>query len=351
VERARQFTAEHFQNFVAFHGSDFAVFADGLAAAAAKQRHLREQIEVKMGLETPAYLAKQGLDRHGPKFSWPEKLVGCQRGVAVCYHEGEGVEIMADFDLLRSGLTRSRDTLTDDEAATLQAMVESAEISPAFVRRVIREYGSAELAALYYLPTGDDAALDYLLRQFKGSYYRRRYPNQSLLGVAYALRSACRPLTKTGRTSHSPRNKTSDGNVSHRRPMPSMGATVNELTVIGLKVQPGEAREKRSETRRTGERQVGVRFRITLRRQRARRPRRPGRCLPSGAPFLQLETADESLRHLAAEGARLPPRPPPPSRPPPGLDAPRDQAGAGGRTRPRDSHRHRGHRSRRARLG
>lgn len=137
-----------------------------------------------MGSETPAYLAKQGLDRHGPKFSWPEKLVGCQRGVAVCYHEGEGVEIMADFDLLRSGLTRSRDTLTDDEAATLQAMVESAEISPAFVRRVIREYGSAGLAALYYLPTGDDAALDYLLRQFKGSYYRRRYPNLSLLGVA-----------------------------------------------------------------------------------------------------------------------------------------------------------------------
>lgn len=183
ASRAREMAAEHHAAFVRFHGSDLAVFADGLTAAAAEQRHLREQIEAKTGAGFPAFLAKHGLDRSGLKLSWPQKLIECRRGVAVFYHEGEGVEIMADFDLLRAALGQSRTALSEDEAEVLQAFVESAAISPAFVRRVIREHGCAGLAALYYLPEGDDAAIEYLLRRFKGAFYRRRYPNLSLLGA------------------------------------------------------------------------------------------------------------------------------------------------------------------------
>ena len=184
AERARQSAAKHHADFIRFHGSDLAVFADGITAAAAQQRHWREQVEAKMGADAPAYLAKHGLDRTGPKLAWPPKLIECRRGVAVFYHEGEGVEMMADFDVLRSALGKRREALSSDEADTLQAFVESSAISPVFVRRVIREHGSAGLAALYYLPIGDDAELEYLLRQFKGFYYRHRYPNISLLGAA-----------------------------------------------------------------------------------------------------------------------------------------------------------------------
>lgn len=60
---------------------------------------------------------------------------------------------------------------------------ENTSISPAFVRRVTRDHGSGGIAALYRLPTGDAAELEYLLRRFKGFYYRRRYPNISLIGV------------------------------------------------------------------------------------------------------------------------------------------------------------------------
>ncbi|MBI4624786.1 MAG: hypothetical protein HY736_16410, partial [Verrucomicrobia bacterium] len=151
AERARQSAARHHADFVRFYGSDFAVFADGLTAAAAQQRHWREQVEAKMGADTPAFLAKHGLDRTGPKLSWPKKLIECRRGVAVFYHEGEGVEMMADFDVLRSALGKSHEALSVDEADTLQAFVESSAISPAFVQRVIREHGSAGIAALYYL--------------------------------------------------------------------------------------------------------------------------------------------------------------------------------------------------------
>ena len=184
AERARQSVATHQAAFVRFHGSDLAVFADGLTAAAAEQQSLREQIEAKIGADLPAYLTKHGLDRTGPKLSWPRKLIECQRGVAVFYHEGEGIEIMADFDLLRGALSKSREMLSEGEANTLQAFVESAEISPAFVRRVIREHGSAGLASLYFLPSGDTTELEFLLRRFKGLYYRRRHPRISLLGAA-----------------------------------------------------------------------------------------------------------------------------------------------------------------------
>jgi hypothetical protein len=103
--------------------------------------------------------------------------------VAVFYHEGEGVEIMADFDVLRAALGKSRAALSADESEVLQAFVESAEISPEFVRRVISQYGSVGLAALYFLPTGDLVEVEFLLRRFKGFYFRRRYPNISLLGA------------------------------------------------------------------------------------------------------------------------------------------------------------------------
>ncbi len=183
AERARQAAVKHHADFVRFYGSDLAVFADGLTAAAAQQRHWREQVEAKMGADTPAYLAKHGLDRTGPKLSWPKKLIECRRGVAVFYHEGEGIEMMADFDVLRSALGKSREILSEGECDVLQAFVESTAISPAFVRRVIREHGSSGIAALYYLPIGDGAELEYLLRRFKGFYYRRRYPNISLVGT------------------------------------------------------------------------------------------------------------------------------------------------------------------------
>jgi pyruvate/2-oxoglutarate dehydrogenase complex dihydrolipoamide acyltransferase (E2) component len=83
-------------------------------------------------------------------------------------------------------------------------------------------------------------------------------------------------------------------------PIPSMGATVNELNVIAVKTQPGERVAK-------GQRIVdlesdksvfefespcdGVIRAVCV---------RAGDAVPPGAPFLQIETADESLRHLTA---------------------------------------------------
>ncbi len=83
-------------------------------------------------------------------------------------------------------------------------------------------------------------------------------------------------------------------------PIPSMGATVNELNVIAVKTQPGERVAK-------GQRLVDLEsdksvFEFespcdgVIRTVHVK----AGDAVPPGAPFLQIETGDEALRHLTA---------------------------------------------------
>ena len=62
---------------------------------------------------------------------------------------------------------------------TTAEVAERFDVSPAFVRRVIRDAGSEGIARLYFLPDDEDG-IEYLLRRFKGHYYRNRYPRISL---------------------------------------------------------------------------------------------------------------------------------------------------------------------------
>lgn len=81
-------------------------------------------------------------------------------------------------------------------------------------------------------------------------------------------------------------------------PMPSMGATVNELTVITLKVQPGESVTKGQRLADLESDKSIFEFESpcagTLRAILVN----PGDVKPAGTPFLQIETTDDSLRHL-----------------------------------------------------
>jgi pyruvate/2-oxoglutarate dehydrogenase complex dihydrolipoamide acyltransferase (E2) component len=92
--------------------------------------------------------------------------------------------------------------------------------------------------------------------------------------------------------------------------MPAMGATVNELTVIALKVQAGEQVKKGQKLAELESDKSVFDFESpcdgTVRAVLAA----AGDVKPSGAPFLQIDTADESLRHLAAKGAASAPAAP-----------------------------------------
>ncbi len=87
-------------------------------------------------------------------------------------------------------------------------------------------------------------------------------------------------------------------------PVPSMGATVSELTVINLAVTPGAKVAKGQKLAALESDKSAFDFEspadgtvLTIRAQNGGR-------LTSGEPFLRMETNDESLRHLEVRGVR-----------------------------------------------
>jgi pyruvate/2-oxoglutarate dehydrogenase complex dihydrolipoamide acyltransferase (E2) component len=151
-------------------------------------------------------------------------------------------------------------------------------------------------------------------------------------------------------------------------PVPSMGATVNELTVIDLLVAPGAKITKGQKIAEMESDKSIFDFEAPCDGTVVGVQGRAGDILPSGAPFLRIETADRSLKHLqvkesgvrsqeSGKAARsvtpmtaAAPAPTPASEIRNPVDAAGHEAGPGGRARSRHPYGHPGHRSRRTRL-
>jgi pyruvate/2-oxoglutarate dehydrogenase complex dihydrolipoamide acyltransferase (E2) component len=88
-------------------------------------------------------------------------------------------------------------------------------------------------------------------------------------------------------------------------PMPSMGATVNELTVVSLKIQPGARVAKGEKIGELESDKSIFEFESPCEGVVKAILARPGDARPSGAPFLQIETSDTSLMHLRSSGAAV----------------------------------------------
>jgi pyruvate/2-oxoglutarate dehydrogenase complex dihydrolipoamide acyltransferase (E2) component len=82
--------------------------------------------------------------------------------------------------------------------------------------------------------------------------------------------------------------------------MPAMGATVNELTVISLKVQPGDRVTKGQKVAELESDKSVFDFESPCEGVVKAVLAAGGDVKPSGAPFLRIETSDEALRHLAS---------------------------------------------------
>ena len=97
-----------------------------------------------------------------------------------------------------------------------------------------------------------------------------------------------------------------------------MGATVNELTVVNLRIAPGAPVTKGQKLAELESDKSIFEFESpcdgTVRSVHAR----AGEVKPSGALFLQIETADASLRHLEAKAKA---KPDGPARPAPAAPA------------------------------
>lgn len=89
-------------------------------------------------------------------------------------------------------------------------------------------------------------------------------------------------------------------------PMPSMGATVNELTIIDLKVEPGSVVRKGQIIAELESDKSVFEYESPCDGELVAVRCRAGDIVPSGGPFLRLRTADVSLQHLKAADADAP---------------------------------------------
>lgn len=84
-------------------------------------------------------------------------------------------------------------------------------------------------------------------------------------------------------------------------PVPSMGATVSELTVVSLKTKPGDQVAKGQRIAELESDKSIFEYEAPGAGKILALPVKPGEVLQPGALFLRLETADASLRHLEAK--------------------------------------------------
>ncbi len=183
AKKARKTVYLYYNDFVEYHGGDLAIYPDGLSMIADYQKEIRLQWESNSKEEIAEVMERFKLKDPSPSLSFPPDLIEDKRGVGVYYNPDEGQEIMTDFNAIISGFKKKRLDLTQDEREAIRSFICSDMISPKFVRRLIQEYGSAAIEATFLiLGRHDEAHIDYLLRRFKGAYYRNRYPRIALVG-------------------------------------------------------------------------------------------------------------------------------------------------------------------------
>ncbi len=88
-------------------------------------------------------------------------------------------------------------------------------------------------------------------------------------------------------------------------PVPSMGATVSELTVINLAVAPGTKVAKGQKLAALESDKSAFDFESPAEGTVLSIMAKNGGSLTSGQPFLRMETTDESLRHLEVKVAAV----------------------------------------------
>jgi len=169
-EKVREFAAEYFRKIQDFYGKNLVLFpSDRDWHQAQKNWHA-------------AYAKSLGQPGRVPDIPLPEELRGCKNGIGVFIDTLEGEEIMSDFNDVISGLKKNGDTCTPDECEMIRNWIDSLSISPAFVHRVLKEYGGEEsIKYSFRWETDDSCWLDYMLRRHKGDFYRRRFPPLSVV--------------------------------------------------------------------------------------------------------------------------------------------------------------------------
>ena len=166
---------------MASHGKDWVVYPDGLTMAADWQKAAAAKFAAIPEDERKRLMKKYGLKTPAPQINLPPDLLEANDGIGVYFNPDEGMEILPDFNDILSGLIKKGRGLTEAEEGMIRELVMSQSLSPGFVRRLVEEHGSESIAATFLLgKQKQDYVLEYLLRRYKGAFYRPRYPTLTI---------------------------------------------------------------------------------------------------------------------------------------------------------------------------
>ena len=167
---------------LAYFGSDLVRFPDGLEMASAFEKELRHQWDSKPQEDVQEVIRQHELHDDRPTMNFPPELINHRNGIGVFLNPAEGKEMMTNFTFLVSALEQAEGSFSDDQELSVRGFLTSPAISPDFVKRVLSEYGDQAVRKVFVLD-GEVPPywLEYLLRRFKGKYFRRRYPGLSVI--------------------------------------------------------------------------------------------------------------------------------------------------------------------------
>ena len=90
--------------------------------------------------------------------------------------------MMTGFDEVLRGLQKRGSDVQEEEAEGIRQFLYADAISPQFVRKLVHDHGDASIAAAFLIPQDCDTYyLEYLLRRYKGHFYRQRYPSLTIV--------------------------------------------------------------------------------------------------------------------------------------------------------------------------
>jgi hypothetical protein len=182
AEKARELIGKHYRQWMDYFGTDLVIYPDGATMAKDEQKFRQYQFDSAPKEEVEAFLKKHGLSEPAPQFEWDPDLLECEDGIGVYFNPDEGQEMMMSFDDVVSGFQKRGCDLHADESEMVRQFLYSDAISPQFVHKLVEDYGAASIASSFLIPRAcEPYYLDYLLRRYKGHFYRKRYPSLSIV--------------------------------------------------------------------------------------------------------------------------------------------------------------------------
>lgn len=182
VAKARELVGKHYQQFMEYHGKDLVIYPDGHTMADDMRKFHQYQFDSAPKQDVEAFLKKYHLARPSPKIELPPDILECDDGVGVYCNPDEGQEMMTSFKDVINGFQKQGKRLNEDESEMIRQLLYSDAISPKFVRALVQEYGDASIGSAFLIPQDyDKHYLEYLLRRYKGHFYRKRYPSITIV--------------------------------------------------------------------------------------------------------------------------------------------------------------------------